>query len=220
VGTHIDIFNPGVQSQDEARGGGASIKSVNGHAGNGNGQLVNGNGAGPIVSSLEKGPLEKVPYQASGGDSERRLYEGGEGIIIESQDNGYVLAWSAEAQAPAFLRAVSKLVNGSAKVKIEDRRRTKSLAKALRVVTDHPETDVIEVDADDETFRWTMYDPYADERRDLARVTLAFSVLDPERVQGLIAETGAPHIKGDLADIVASIGHLTHTHLTTSSAAA
>jgi hypothetical protein len=179
-------------------------------------------------------PLETIPYRASGGDSERRTYDGGEGLTIESQDDGYVLAWSAEAHAQDFLRIVSQLVDAAAETELslppelparadetlatdepvegDEHRTVVSLADALTVVADHPEIEAIEVNADDETFMWTMTDPYARERHDLTRVLLAFSVLhDPARITQLIGDTGARRVKGDLAGITASVMHLAHT---------
>jgi hypothetical protein len=180
-------------------------------------------------------PVQTIAYRASGGDSERRSYASGEGLTIESQDDGYVLAWSAETRAQDFLRIVSRLVDDSAETELllppefaaptdetaasnEDRdqeppayRALLPLAEALTVAAGHPEVEAIEVNADDETFMWTMTDPYARERHDLTRVLMAFSVLNPSRVEQLIEDTGAPHVKNDLASIIASAEYLTHS---------
>lgn len=177
-------------------------------------------------------PLQTIAYQASGGDSERRSYAGGEGLTIESQDEGYVLAWSARTHAQDFLRIVSQLVDVSTETELslppvptdktvayekeyqEPAHRTVfSLADALSVVADHPEVEAIEIHADDETFVWTATDPYARERRDLTRVMLAFSALNEGQIVRLLEDTGAPHIRNDLAGIVASAAHLTHSDL-------
>jgi hypothetical protein len=213
VGFPIDIFTTAVEATDDARS--AGVERINGHDGR--------NGDGRALVS----PLETIPYRASGGDSERRTYADGEGVTIESQDGGYVLAWSAQAQAPDFLKIVGQLVGASVEAELslpaeqgDERQVTAALSDALTAVADHPEIEAIEVNAEDETFRWTVTDPYARERHDLTRVILAFSVLDdPAQVVRLIAETGAPHIKSDLAGIIASVGHLTDT-TTASSAAA
>lgn len=210
MGTSPDIFrslrqlssSAAVAAQDETSGASVSVVDAVVHAGNGRTAVR---------------PLETISYQASGGDSERRNYADGEGVTIESQDGGYVLAWSAQTQAPDFLRIVGRLVDTSVEAELslpaagDERRVTTPLFKALTVVADHPKIEAIEVNADDETFRWTMTDPYAHERIDLTRVILAYSALDLTQIVRLIAETGAPHIKGDLAGIAASVGHLTDT---------
>jgi hypothetical protein len=204
-----------VKGQDETEGASISVVDALVHAGNGR----------TVVS-----PLKTISYRASGGDSERRTYADDEGVTIESQDGGYVLAWSAQAQAPDFLKIVSQLVDTSVEVQLSlpadekaapgvERQITTSLSTALTVIADHPEIEAIEVTAVDETFGWTANDPYAHQRHELTRVILAFSVLDPTQLVRLLTETGAPHIKDDLAGIAASVVHLTDT-TTTSSAVA
>ena len=203
----------GVEAQVRPASANGAVQTVNGSTGHN--YLVE-----DLVESIVS-PPETIPYQASGGDSERREYEGGEGLLIEAQGNGYVIAWSAEVLASDFLDIVGRLVD--ARPVLEDvtgKRRKKSLSKARAMVADNEEIDAIQIDAHDEIFRWTSRDPYARERSDLTRVTLASLALDPGRVMGLIAVTATPNIKGDLAGIAASIGHLTHMHVTASSAAA
>ncbi len=156
--------------------------------------------------------VETILYQASGGDSERRSYEGGEGLTIESQDEGYVLAWSAVAHAGEFMRVVSELVAASAVTELLPRtngRASVSLAEAVDAVASHPEVKVIEVNSDDETFVWTATGPNARGRPDLSCVAIAFSALDPVRVKQFITDTATPQIKGDLTHILESAERLT-----------
>jgi hypothetical protein len=159
-------------------------------------------------------PDKVIPYEASGGSSERRAYKDEEGLTIESQKDGYVLAWSAETPARGFMEAVSKLVDASAATELLPRtngRVSIPLAEAIAAVAKHPDTKVIEVTSDDESFVWTATDPSARSRHNLTRVAVAFSALDSARVEKFISDTAAPQIKDDLDGIIESAERLTHS---------
>jgi hypothetical protein len=197
--------------EDKASSTSIEVEAQDGGAGTGVAVCGERNGDGwaePTVS-----PIKTIPYQAPGRDSERREYADGEAVTIDSEAKVCVLAWSAEIGAPDFLRFVGQLVNASS-VKLEygvERPRRRALSKALKMVAGRPEVDAIQVDVGDDSFMWSSTDIWALDRQDLRRVSMAFSALDPARVEGLIAETAATEIKGDLAGIIASVDHLTHT---------
>lgn len=156
--------------------------------------------------------MDTITYRASGGASERRLYKDGEGLTIESQDAGFVLAWSSLTHAHEFLDAVSRFVETTADTEISPQSNGRAaipLAEAMAEIALHPDVEAIQVESKDETFLWTATDPTAGDRLDLSRVVLAFSALDHALVRYFISRTAAPEVKSDLRGIMRSAEHVT-----------
>jgi hypothetical protein len=152
-------------------------------------------------------------YGGSKRPSELRSYEEGEGLTIETQDEGYVVAWSAHVPAETFMRAVQSLVaqataevspwtNGHGNI---------SLHEAAAIVTDHPhEVTFIRVAADDKSFSWEPADPSAKGSYPAVpgEVGIMFSALNNTVVERMIEITATPHVQEDISGILDSAQRL------------
>jgi hypothetical protein len=163
------------------------------------------------------GPRATTPYRASGGDSELRSYDAGEGLTIESQLGGsYALAWSARVSPSDFLQVVGSLVDASADTELSpptNGRPSIPLREATAIVQAKPEQfHFIAVDAPSDSFTWEAINPSAkaEEYPELpGEVGIAFSALNRTWVRQLITATATRHVCEDIEDILASAERLT-----------
>jgi hypothetical protein len=161
-----------------------------------------------------------ISYLASGGASELRHYKAGEGSTIEQQQGGAtVVAWSAAVPASTFMRSVSELFEMPASAQAElapalNGRKAIPFEEAQKAVECEPDRfSFIAVDADrDSSFTWEATDPageagsYPDVPGEVGIVLRDFNQAWIER---LIEATATPHVRKDVAGIVASIQRLT-----------
>jgi hypothetical protein len=166
-------------------------------------------------------PPKIAAYGGPTRPSELRSYEAGEGLTLETQDDGYVVAWSAHVTAEEFMRAVQSLV---AKATAEVSPLTNGhggipLDQAMTIVAEHPqEATFIKVAADDESFSWEAADPSAKGPYPEVpgEVGVMFSALNNQLVERMIESTATPHVQEDIAGILDSAQHLTRSTPTAS----
>jgi hypothetical protein len=160
-----------------------------------------------------------TPYEASGGASELRWYDDGEGLTIESQEGGeYVLAWSAAVPASKFLRAVSALVDNAASTELSpstNGHHAIPFSEAVEIVAAHPdEVKFIAVDDIDDSFTWEATNPDGapGEYPDVpGEVGIMFSALNRTWIKQLIETTATPHVRKDIDGILDSAQRLTRS---------
>jgi hypothetical protein len=167
--------------------------------------------------------LASKPYRASGGESELRTYGAGERLQIEAQEDGYVVAWSAEADASTFMRAVGHLIDASAETELSpphmNGRKSVSFVEADAAVASNPDNfRFIVVESADSNFSWSVVNPAtpAAKRDAPGQVVVAFRAFDEACVVGLIEKTATPHVRSDVRGIVESAERLTHSAPSTS----
>jgi hypothetical protein len=148
-------------------------------------------------------------YEASGGQSELRTYGEGEGLTIERQDGAIVVAWSAEANAEAFLEQAGALVPSKARVQLAPapygRLRIPFWAARAAVQLGLREFRFIAVDFPGGSFTWEA--PGSAEDSDgypslVGEVGIATASLHREWVARLVAATATPRIRADVSEIV------------------
>jgi hypothetical protein len=155
--------------------------------------------------------------EKSGRPSELRAYEAGEGLTIEAQEDGYVLAWSAHIPADTFMEAVKTLVDASAEAELSpspNGRHALPFAEALAIVGQQAsEFSFITVATADESFSWEAADPGAKGPYPQApgEVGIMFSALNRIAVERMIETTATPHVLEDISGILDSAQHLTRS---------
>lgn len=164
-------------------------------------------------------PRKTTEYEGSGGKSEVRWYDEGEGLTIESQrDGGYVLAWSAAVPPETFLRAVGDLVTQAATTELSPRRNgyhAIPFSEAVTLVDADPDcVRFIAIDDAEDSFTWEAADrdPKPGEYPDVpGEVGIIFSHLNRAWIERLILTTATPHVREDIDGILASAQRLTLT---------
>jgi hypothetical protein len=163
-----------------------------------------------------KPPVATKRYEASGGDSELRTYGGGEKLLIEAQEDGFVVAWSATADASKFMRAVRSLIEVAAEAELTpplNGRPVIPFTKADAAVTSSPgDFRFITVEAEDDSFIWSAVNPNTpfDGPDAPGQVAFAFSSLNRTWVAQLIEATATEQVQADIVGILESTERLTH----------
>lgn len=160
-------------------------------------------------------------YNASGGKSELRSYDAGEGATIELHEGGSVfVGWSTRIHAADFMVQMKLLLDEMpAQTQLApalNGRRTIPFTEAQDAVDQTPERfNFIAIDTPDDSFTWEAVDPAAKASQypeAPGEVGIVFSAFKQSIVQALIESTATPHVQDDVSGILSSAQRLTsHT---------
>jgi hypothetical protein len=207
-----------VEAQDEHAGAGAAAHvngaavKVNGHT---DGPKVNGHDA---LAEVVVSPLDTIPYQASGGDSEHREYEQGEGLTIEKHLRSFSVLWTAREPSPAkFMHRLGALVLVSSKGRVIVGPSEGARHPFAEVVADLDDgsldVDFIHADFPEAAVTWQAVNGNAAQhptaKSEIGIIWTKRSKFRPELLRALIDATATKHVADDVEGIIESTEQLT-----------